>query len=239
MLTLAIPQSEPSGERNRSASRRSSVKIAEVSPCSTAFWIAIASSSVAIASSRRGSGRTSPRRRSACRGRAWTSAGSTKKPGPVEPVAAVDDLAPLLPRRVERRHHRLDGLLVDQRAHQDAVVPGIADPDAAVDRDQPLEDRGRGSTRGRSAGGRSCTAGRRCRRRRRRSPGGPARGRRSGVMMIALLPPSSRSDRPSRRPTTSPTTPAHPATAGRRDQGQPAVVEHPLADVLGPADAEA
>ena len=46
MLTLAIPQSEPSGERNCSASRRSLVKIADVRPCSTAFWIAIASSSV-------------------------------------------------------------------------------------------------------------------------------------------------------------------------------------------------
>ena len=37
MLTLAIPQSDPSGERNCSASRRSLLKMADVSPCSTAF----------------------------------------------------------------------------------------------------------------------------------------------------------------------------------------------------------
>ena len=42
MLTLAIPQSDPSAERNCSASRRSSVKTADVRPCSTAFCMAIA-----------------------------------------------------------------------------------------------------------------------------------------------------------------------------------------------------
>ena len=46
MLTFAIPQSDPAGDRKSSASRRSLVNTADVSPCSTEFWIAIASSSV-------------------------------------------------------------------------------------------------------------------------------------------------------------------------------------------------
>ena len=45
MLTLAMPQSEPSAARKRSASRTSSVKIADESPCGTALFNAIASSS--------------------------------------------------------------------------------------------------------------------------------------------------------------------------------------------------
>src|SRR6478735_4224044 len=46
MLTLAMPQSLPAGDRNVSASRTSLVKIALLSPCGTALWISIASSSV-------------------------------------------------------------------------------------------------------------------------------------------------------------------------------------------------
>src|SRR5262249_32924561 len=45
MLTLAMPQSEPVAARNRSASRRSVVKIDEASPWGTPFWSATASSS--------------------------------------------------------------------------------------------------------------------------------------------------------------------------------------------------
>src|SRR5262245_12351884 len=44
-LTLAMPQSEPVAARNRSASRRSVVKIDEARPCGTPFWSATASSS--------------------------------------------------------------------------------------------------------------------------------------------------------------------------------------------------
>src|SRR6185436_12495657 len=38
MFTLAMPQSDPSGERNFSAARMPSVKIAELSPWSTALF---------------------------------------------------------------------------------------------------------------------------------------------------------------------------------------------------------
>ena len=44
MLTLTIPQSEPSAERNRSASAWSEVKMLEESPCGTALFSAMASS---------------------------------------------------------------------------------------------------------------------------------------------------------------------------------------------------
>ncbi|MND08622.1 hypothetical protein D3C83_313760 [compost metagenome] len=44
MLTLAMPQSDPSADMKRSASCRSSVKIDEDSPAPTALWPAIASS---------------------------------------------------------------------------------------------------------------------------------------------------------------------------------------------------
>ena len=46
MLTLAIPQSDPSADMNRSASRMSVVKIADERPCGTALLRAIASSRV-------------------------------------------------------------------------------------------------------------------------------------------------------------------------------------------------
>ncbi len=46
MLTLAMPQSLPSGERNFSADLTESVKIADERPCRTPFWMAIAWSSV-------------------------------------------------------------------------------------------------------------------------------------------------------------------------------------------------
>ena len=46
MLTLAIPQSDPSAARKRSASRMSRVKIAEERPWGTALFSAIASSRV-------------------------------------------------------------------------------------------------------------------------------------------------------------------------------------------------
>ena len=44
MLTLAMPQSDPSAAMNRSASRTSLVKIDEASPWGTALCRAIASS---------------------------------------------------------------------------------------------------------------------------------------------------------------------------------------------------
>ncbi len=44
MLTFAMPQSEPSGETKRSASRTSRVKIDDESPCGTSLCIARASS---------------------------------------------------------------------------------------------------------------------------------------------------------------------------------------------------
>ena len=44
MLTLAMPQSEPADDRNRSASAWSEVKIAELRPCGTALCSATASS---------------------------------------------------------------------------------------------------------------------------------------------------------------------------------------------------
>jgi hypothetical protein len=43
MLTLAMPQSEPSTARKRSAWRMFRVKIADESPWGTALWSAIAS----------------------------------------------------------------------------------------------------------------------------------------------------------------------------------------------------
>jgi hypothetical protein len=44
MLTLAMPQSEPSADRNVSAESRLAVKTADESPCLTEFCRAIASS---------------------------------------------------------------------------------------------------------------------------------------------------------------------------------------------------
>jgi hypothetical protein len=46
MLTLAIPQSEPSAARKRSASAWSEVKMLDDSLCGTSLFSAIASSSV-------------------------------------------------------------------------------------------------------------------------------------------------------------------------------------------------
>jgi hypothetical protein len=46
MLTLTMPQSEPSAARNRSASAWSRVKMLDDRPCGTALFSAIASSSV-------------------------------------------------------------------------------------------------------------------------------------------------------------------------------------------------
>src|SRR3970040_3209463 len=43
MFTLAIPQSEPTTDKNNSASRKLLVMIADDNPCATPFWIAIAS----------------------------------------------------------------------------------------------------------------------------------------------------------------------------------------------------
>ena len=48
MLTLTIPQSEPSAARNRSASRWSGVKMLEERPCGTSLCSAMASSSVRV-----------------------------------------------------------------------------------------------------------------------------------------------------------------------------------------------
>ncbi|MNM68578.1 hypothetical protein D3C81_801410 [compost metagenome] len=45
MLTLAMPQSLPAAETNRSASRRDSVKRHDDSPCDAALFSAMASSS--------------------------------------------------------------------------------------------------------------------------------------------------------------------------------------------------
>jgi len=45
MLTLAIPQSDPSAAMKRSASRMSVVKMADESPCGTALFNSMASSS--------------------------------------------------------------------------------------------------------------------------------------------------------------------------------------------------
>ncbi len=59
-----------------------------------------------------------------------------------------------------------------------------------------------------------------------------------GVMMIALLPPSSRSDRPRRRPTTSATRRPIRQLPVAEINGSRSILEHPLADVVGPADAE-
>ena len=81
MFTLAIPQSDPSGDRNCSASRRSLVKMADVNPCSTRILDGDRVVERAI-------GHDVEDRRERLLaddrhvGRALTSAGSTKKPGP-------------------------------------------------------------------------------------------------------------------------------------------------------------
>lgn len=49
MLTFAMPQSEPSEARNRSASRWSVVKIDDESPCGTPLCSSMASSNVSYA----------------------------------------------------------------------------------------------------------------------------------------------------------------------------------------------
>ena len=48
MLTLTMPQSEPSAERNRSASAWSEVKTLDDRPCGTALFSAMASVEVVV-----------------------------------------------------------------------------------------------------------------------------------------------------------------------------------------------
>ena len=66
-------------------------------------------------------------------------AGSTKKPGRDEPFAAAEDFAPLRARLVEGDGHALTGRLVDERPHQHAVFPRVADPHAAKNGDELFE----------------------------------------------------------------------------------------------------
>ena len=69
----------------------------------------------------------------------------------------------------------------------------IADRDRSVGALRRGDQLGRRRSRARSAGAASCSAGRRCRRRRTRWRAPPARDRRVGATIVALLPPSSRS----------------------------------------------
>ena len=204
MLTLAMPQSEPSGERNRSASRQLVGEDRRGEPLLDARSGSRSPRRASRRSSRRGSARTSPRRRSASPGRARTIVGSTKNPGRSSRLPPWTIVAPLLPSpRRAPRIIAVDGPLVDQRAHQTPSSQGSPILIALVGADQPVEERvgdrlvddqppeRRAALAGGPDGGEQ------------RRRGGPGRGRRSGRRSRALLPPSSRSDRPSRPPTTS------------------------------------
>ncbi len=178
-------------------------------------------------SSHRGSGRTSLRSTIAISGVAADDRRLDEVAGPLEPLAAADDLAALrLWPCSSACSICFDGPLADQRAHQHAVFPRVADLDAAVGRDQPLHEIARRSTRARSAAAASCSAARRCRRRRRARPARPDRGRPTRVRITPLLPPSSSSERPSRLATAAPTRRPIAAAPGGRDQRQPAIAGH-------------
>ena len=134
-------------------------------------------------------------------------------------------------------HHGLDGPLADQRAHQHRLVPGIADLHSRIDLDQPLEHRVVDRfVNDQAAGGRAALA---------RGPDrgegrGPdrqlevgARGDDDGVVSAQLQ------ERPAEPAADDfADAPAHPAATGRRNQGETVILDHPLADVVGPADAE-
>ena len=153
-------------------------------------------------------------------------------------LPAVDDLAALSSRCVERRHHRLDGVLADERSHQHGVIPGVADADPSVDLHQTIEHRVVDRlVHDQAAGGRAALA------------GGPDRregrgadrqlqvgaGRDDDGVVAAELqdrPAESAADDLGRRDGPSGSS-RSPRSSGRRR-----IVQHPLADVVGPADAE-
>ncbi len=65
--------------------------------------------------------------------------GFDKEPLAVRPAAAAENLAPLLADGVESREVVVHRALVDQRAHEDAVLQRITDGDAGVGLDQTLD----------------------------------------------------------------------------------------------------
>ena len=59
---------------------------------------------------------------------------------PRKPLAAAEDFGPLNTSRFEGVLHPLGGRLVDERPHQHAFFPGIANPHAAKNRDELFEE---------------------------------------------------------------------------------------------------
>ena len=108
MLTLAIPQSDPTVERKRSAERSDSVKIAEREALANAVLDRDGFVEVGDFHAHRGSARTSPPARSAASGSIRTMVGSTKLPGRSMHVAAVDHRSTLVAGSRESSHHVLD-----------------------------------------------------------------------------------------------------------------------------------
>ena len=151
-------------------------------------------------------------------------------------MTAWHRLDPLRPGRRARAAMPSNARLVDQRADQRVRLARIADLHAreqlAQARDQRVGDR----CRGRSAGAATCSAARRSRPPRTGSPARPAPGRRDGATIIALLPPSSSSERPKRCATRGPTArpiAVDPVADTKRDAR---IVDQRLADLAAALD---
>ena len=225
MLTLAMPQSEPSAARNRSASCWSRVKIDDDRPwgrrCATRSPRRTCHRSV-----RRGSGRRSPRGRRALRGHPDDRGldVDARRPGPAA-LAADDDLAAF-------------GLGPFQRAACAAPARGRDQrPDegrrrrtgrrwAAGRRPRRAARADRRRRRGARSGGAAwCSAGRRCRQRRTRCRAAPGRGRPTAVDDGGVV--AAQLEQSAAEPCGDPRADlaAHPGRAGGADQRDSRVVD--------------
>ena len=225
MLTLAMPQSVPLADRNRSASRRSVVKIADDRPCGDVVVDARSPRRGRRRASRRGSARRSPAARlgtcsPACR--RWR-ARRRRRPvrRPRRRARRRDTSPPAAAACGEGRAASRRRRLVDQRADERAGVAGIADRQRGVGVREPVDQLVVDRSRGRSGGAASCSAGRRCRRRRTRSRAGRqvqvGRGRDDrGVVAAELEQACGRTARRRCGPTVAPIA----VDAGGRDQRQ-------------------
>ena len=135
MLTLAIPQSEPSCDRNRSADFIESVKIADERPLLDAVvdGDGLAEFVELDDVENRSEGLDSE---NWCVGRHLDDGWLNKAAFPVEHVAAVQGPRHLAPERSQPPRRRCRRPLVDQRTHQDAISQRIANRHVCVGLDQ-------------------------------------------------------------------------------------------------------
>ena len=208
MLTLTMPQSDPSADRNRSASAWSEVKTLDDRPCGTALLSAIASVEVVVGQ------HVEQRRERLARHHVGLLVDPHDRGPGVEGVggdllevaaAAGDELAALVGGPLDGRLHAVVGGPVDERADQRAVVHRVADGQPAVGRDEPVGELVDDAAVGDDPAHRRAALARRAGRGEDDAARRPGRGRRVGLTTAALLPPSSSSERPKRSATRGPT----------------------------------